>query len=220
MSEALGWDYEKEGLTASEAFNREFVNSAQHNSKAFWKAFANPQLIGSIAILGATILYNAYVSSLNNAVEKAQEKFKEATELYNSAQSASSNAIKFDELANGVDYLGRNVSLTSEEYDKFLKLSNDIAEVFPELVVRTDEFGNKLIGPNGIEGRVGKVTEAIDSLTESAEKAANVALFKNPDGIGAGLHKILTGFSSSPFGVDLESTIAEYKKARTNEIKL
>ena len=220
MSEALGWDYEKEGLTASEAFNREFVNSAQHNSKSFWKAFANSQLIGSVAILGATILYNAYVNSLNNAVEKAQEKFKEATELYNSAQSASSNAIKFDELANGVDYLGRNVSLTSEEYDKFLELSNDIAEVFPELVVRTDEFGNKLIGPNGIEGRVGKVTEAIDSLTESAEKAANVALFKNPDGIGAGLHKIFTGFSSSPFGVDLESTIAEYKKARTNEIKL
>ena len=220
MSEALGWDYAKEGLTASEAFNREFANSAKHSSKAFWSALASPQLVTDAAVLFAAIVYNAYVSSLKAATEKAQEEFKKATELYDSAQSASANAIKFDELANGVDYLGRNVSLTSEEYDKFLELSNDIAEVFPELVVRTDEFGNKLVGPEGIEGRVSKVTEAINDLTDSAEKAANVALFKNPDGISAALHKIFTGFSVSPFGVDLESTIEEYKKARTNEIKL
>lgn len=220
MSEALGWDYAKEGLTASEAFNREFAKSAKHSSKAFWSALASPQLAASAAVLFATIVYNAYVSSLKKATEKAQEEFKKATELYDSAQSASANAIKFDELANGVDYLGRNVSLTSEEYDKFLELSNDIAEVFPELVVRTDEFGNKLAGPEGIEGRVGKVTEAINDLTDSAEKAANIALFKNPDGISAALHKAFTGFSVSPFGVDLESTIEEYKKARTNEIKL
>ena len=220
MSEALGWDYAKEGLTASEAFNREFAKSAKHSSKAFWSAFASPQLAAGAAVLFATIVYNAYVSSLKAATEKAQEEFKKATELYDSAQSASANAIKFDELANGVDYLGRNVSLTSEEYDKFLELSNDIAEVFPELVVRTDEFGNKLVGPEGIQGRVSKVTEAINDLTDSAEKAANVALFKNPDGISAALHKIFTGFSVSPFGVDLESTIKEYKKARTNEIKL
>lgn len=212
--------YAKEGLTASEAFNREFANSAKHSSKAFWSALASPQLVTDAAVLFAAIVYNAYVSSLKAATEKAQEEFKKATELYDSAQSASANAIKFDELANGVDYLGRNVSLTSEEYDKFLELSNDIAEVFPELVVRTDEFGNKLVGPEGIEGRVSKVTEAINDLTDSAEKAANVALFKNPDGISAALHKIFTGFSVSPFGVDLESTIEEYKKARTNEIKL
>lgn len=217
MSEALGWDYAKEGLTASEAFNREFANSAKHSSKAFWSAFASPQLVAGAAVLFATIVYNAYVSSLKAATEKAQEEFKKATELYDSAQSASANAIKFDELANGVDYLGRNVSLTSEEYDKFLELSNDIAEVFPELVVRTDEFGNKLVGPEGIEGRVGKVTEAINDLTNSAEKAANVALFKNPDGISAALHKAFTGFSVSPFGVDLESTIEEYKKAMANK---
>lgn len=133
------------------------------------------------AVGGAVLAGTAVWSWVKSAQEKAkQEAIKAATEAaaeieeqYKSAISSTSDVQRYDELAKGVDTLGRNVSLTDEEYQEFLDTSNSLADVFPELVVRTDEFGNKLLGTND---KVGTITDSIKTLTLEMQKSYNSSL--------------------------------------------
>ena len=140
-------------------------------------AIITPLLIAAVPLVIAGFVKKAK----NKAKEEAANLAKEASETYTNTLNASAEAVNFDKLVNGVDYLGRNVSLTDEEYQKFLDSSNALAEAFPELVVRTDELGNKFVGPDGLSGQVGEVTEKIDALTEASRKAADSELFKMKD---------------------------------------
>ena len=53
-----------------------------------------------------------------------------------------------------------NVSLTNTQYEEYLNLSNEIGEMFPDLISRTDTFGNSIIN----------VGDDVDTLTEKLEK--------------------------------------------------
>ena len=126
--------------------------------------------IGAMALAGVLTAINKYKKSQQ---EKAQ---KEATEFINDYQdklSASTNVSKYDELAKRVDQFGRNVSLTDEDYQDFLDISNELAEKFPDLVVRTDEYGNSFLG---VEGKVKGVTEALEEQIKTSQRAADMAL--------------------------------------------
>lgn len=140
-------------------------------------AIITPLLIAAVPLIIAGFVKKAK----NKVKEESANLAKEASETYTNTLNASAEAVNFDKLVNGVDYLGRNVSLTDEEYQKFLDSSNALAEAFPELVVRTDELGNKFVGPDGLSGQVGEVTEKIDELTEASRKAADSELFKMKD---------------------------------------
>ncbi len=153
-------------------------------AKTLWTAFASgarsiagPLLIAAIPIVIAGVIKKAK----NKVKEEAANLAKEASETYTNTLNASAEAVNFDKLVSGVDYLGRNVSLTDEEYQNFLESSNALAEAFPELIVRTDELGNKFVGPNGLSGQVEEVTEKINELTEASRKAADIELFKQRD---------------------------------------
>lgn len=135
---------------------------------------------GLSLVTAAVGVYKKHKASLK---KKAAEEAKEVTETYNNQLSASASAVSFDKLVTGVDYLGRNISLTDEEYQQFLDSSNALAEAFPELVVRVDEFGNKLVGPNGLDGKVGAVTDRLDEMLETSKKAADIAMFKTDSGV-------------------------------------
>lgn len=113
-------------------------------------------------------------------IEKAQNEFKELKDTYESQLSASTKTSRYDELSEGVDQFGRNVSLTDEDYKEFLSTSNELAELFPELVVRTDDAGNSFLGT---AGKVGKLTDAIDEMVKSSQKAADQQLL-NKDVFG------------------------------------
>lgn len=144
--------------------------------------------LGSLSFLWPAIGV-LFVGGIVGAIKSHKETIKknlaeaasEASEAYSNNLSASAEAVTYDKLVSGVDYLGKNVSLTDEEYQKFLDSSNALAEAFPELVVRTDELGNKFVGPDGLSGKVGEVTEKVNELTEASKKAADSALFKVED---------------------------------------
>ena len=140
-------------------------------------AIITPLLIAAVPLIIAGFVKKAK----NKVKEESANLAKEASETYTNTLNASAEAVNFDKLVNGVDYLGRNVSLTDEEYQKFLDSSNALAEAFPELVIRTDELGNKFVGPDGLSGQVGEVTEKINELTEASRKAADSELFKMKD---------------------------------------
>ena len=126
-----------------------------------------------IGVLMAGALWGAYSAINKKRIQKAQEEFKELKDTYEAQLSASTKTSRYDELSEGVDQFGRNVSLTDEEYKEFLSTSNELAELFPELVVRTDEAGNSFLGT---AGKVGKLTEAVDEMVKTSQKAADQQL--------------------------------------------
>lgn len=162
-----------------------------------------------VAVAAAILGTGALVSFIKQTQEKAkQEAIKEATEAaaeieeqYKSVISSNSNVQRYDELAKGVDTLGRNVSLTDDEYQEFLDTSNALAEVFPDLVVRTDEFGNKLLGAND---KVGTITDSVNELTLAMQRSYNASLV-NKDLMGSTLEEAQKSMEDS------EEKIQEYK---------
>ena len=72
-----------------------------------------------------------------DAISTLSDKLKETQKL------VKDSAERFAKLAQGVDlFSGKNVSLTSDEYEEFLDLSNQLAETFPSLTRVYDENGN------------------------------------------------------------------------------
>lgn len=160
-------------------------------------------------VAGVVLAGTAVFSWMKSNQEKIkQEAIKEATEAaaeieeqYKSAISSTSDVQRYDELAKGVDTLGRNVSLTDDEYQEFLDTSNSLADVFPELVVRTDEFGNRLLGAND---KVGTITDSVNELTLAMQRSYNASLI-NKDLMGSTLEETQKSIKES------EKKIQEYK---------
>ena len=140
----------------------------------FMAAITNPwTAIPAILITGITAAVAFSKKKQEEQLKEAEEAFKELEEKYNAAKGSNTTAKQFDELAKGVDSLGRNVSLTEEKYQEFLDKSNGLAELFPELVVRTDRECNRLVGLGNI---VGGVTDKVAELNNELEKDTDDAL--------------------------------------------
>ena len=192
------------------AISKEGAKGIITGAKAAWTS-VGPQIV----IFVAAAIAAGIVKGINKQKEALKESYNEAAEAYSNSLSSSANTVEYDKLAKGVDFLGRNVSLTSEEYQQFLDLSNKLAEAFPELVVRTDEYGNKLVGPDGLAGKVGEVTEAVDKMVQSLKETATAKFFDNGGGFFNWVHQWLSPTDSdlSVFGQQWENSVKNISKA-------
>lgn len=75
---------------------------------------------------------------------------------------------EYEELSDGVDMLGNNVSLTTEEYERYNEITNQIADMFPEMVTGYTEEGNAIIA---LKGNVEALTEAYEKEAKAARQA-------------------------------------------------
>ena len=161
-------------------------------------------VIGAGLALG-TLVVGAVVKGIKASREKAlknlQEEFKSDVEVYNNMKTQLINAEKFDKLKSGVDTMGRNVSLSDDDYSKYLELSNQLAEVFPSLVIRTDEAGNKIVG---FGDALGDVVPAIKEMTEAAQKQADAAFVKEDE------------HGQSAFGANVDAAADKIKEVEKN----
>lgn len=197
------------------AISKEGAKGIITGAKAAW-ASVGPQIV----VFVAAAIAAGIVKGINKQKEALKESYNEAAEAYSNSLSSSANTVEYDKLAKGVDFLGRNVSLTSEEYQQFLDLSNKLAEAFPELVVRTDEYGNKLIGPDGLSGKVGEVTDSVNKMVASLKESSTIQFFENDtggffSGFNDWMHKFFSeGHSDlSVFGQQFEATIENIQEA-------
>ena len=181
-----------------------FTQSSKQNLKgSILKAFGGPIGLASIGLQIGMAVWSAYLKAQDEALKHAQEKFKEANDKYAEALNASIKTDKYDKLAQGVDYLGRNISLTDEEYQEFLTLSNELANVFPDLVVRVDDAGNKFIGMgNSVSG----VTEKVNELVSALKQDVDISIFEKSS-------RWLGLIQESVFGDAVEKANTEYQKA-------
>lgn len=153
-----------------------FADSMSAGGSIFTALGASAAALGPVLGLGVAALaigagYALYKKHQQKMIEEAKTAFTDAAEELTNAKSLQATAQKYDELSKGVDSLGRNVSLTDEEYEKFLDYSNQLVEAFPELRVRTDENGNAIADMgNEMETTSDKVKRLIDSLQTLADQ--------------------------------------------------
>lgn len=129
----------------------------------------------AVFAVGAAIGITKALNSSKKKIEALAQEFTDQSNKYTEYKSTLVTAEKYDELAKGVDQLGRNLTLTDDEYKQFLDYSNQLAETFPEMVQYTDDAGNKLLGYGG---KVGQVSSAIEQLVEQQKRATNQALLQ------------------------------------------
>ena len=175
---------------------------------------ANPYIAiaaGIAAVAAAIALANKRAKEAREEIasnsisewEEANQKYKENGETFEEL------AEKYTKLSKGVDSLGRNVSLSTDEFDEYHDVTNQIAEMMPNLVKGWDSENNAIL----------TVKDSVEALTEAREKdrkAQNGNLIKNAEDIFNNSKDKLNdaGFSS-------DSTLALYadEQARIDAIR-
>lgn len=141
----------------------------------------------SMAISGIIKGFQALANAQENAIEKANEfinKFEEQRDkLTSNKQAIDSMSSDYEKLAKGVDSLGRNVSLNSDEYARYNEIVNQIADMFPHMVQGYTDEGNAIIK---CKGDIEKLTQAYKDQKDAAQ-----------DAIIVGSAEVFAGFKAS-----------------------
>lgn len=121
----------------------------------------------------------AFESAKKNA-EDAKSKIKSLqSEIKQNADTVDQAGKKYAELAQGVNQLtGKNISLSDDEYKEFLDVSNQLAEVFPQLTKGYDDNGNAILD---LQGNVDGITGKLKDLLEIEQQLAQQEINKNID---------------------------------------
>lgn len=123
----------------------------------------------TLGITGAIALYNvaknAYDNYINSLIEGAEKTW---SEHQNIEKTASENKKALDEISDefktlreGVDRYGNNVSLTDEQYERYLSLCKEIISITPSLKNSYNEKGSSL--------KTGYITILDDAIKKQQE---------------------------------------------------
>lgn len=172
--------------------------------------------LASAAITWVISKISDMIHSTERAIE-AGEKAKKEIEDINSTLKTQQDTIKnsakrFAELSQGIDQLtGKNVSLSDDDYQEFLDISNQLAEVFPTLSKHYDENGNAIVD---LDGDVNTITNSLRNLLEVEEKLARQKVLEQAsdvfDSILAKNEKLKEGATIT---TDSNVELSKYKEA-------
>lgn len=164
-----------------------------------------------------------YEERQNELFKKAKTATKESADAMRSLKSEISSttsetsklASEFARLVQGVNpFTNQNRKLSTEDYEKFLAVNNQLAELFPSLRTQYDENGNAILG---LSGSVDTVTASIARLTEQQKALEKGALRRQLeeyfDGTEdhEGAFQALNGYKKDI--QDIEGDIASLKSA-------
>ena len=161
-------------------------------AKATQTAYKGLAAIGNIVSgLFLSFAVSTVITAIDNLihrVEKAKEAGKEAQNTINESQNrlkeASStiaeNRKRFLELSEGVDQFSNNLTLSEKDYEEYISISQELAELFPQLINGYDNQGNALldIGKNAEETK-----EKLNGLLETEQLLADQTLIDNLDDV-------------------------------------
>ena len=162
----------------------EALTAAQKASTVASKALSIGMKALSVAMnVGIALLIPVIINGIDKLIttkaelaEKAEEvtsKFREQKEeLTGNRAKFDELAVKYEKLSKGVNALGENLSLTSDEYEEYHNVVNQIASMFPSWVKGWDEQGNAILD---VKGNVEELTQAYND----AIIAANNVILKD-----------------------------------------
>ena len=138
----------------------------------------------SYAIKGIDALINR-TENLISAGEAARETVSSITsEFESNASTIESISDSYAKLAQGVNQsTWENESLSTEDYDEFLGIANQIGEMLPEHVRYFDAEGNAVLD---LAGDTDTLTASLEELIAQMREAANVEIAEQLDDIFKG----------------------------------
>ena len=122
----------------------------------------------SLAVKGIDKLVNAQENAIAKADEAISNFEEQRTSLQNNKSTIDEISSDYAKLSQGVDSLGRNISLNSEEYSKYNEIVNKIADMFPQMIQGYTEEGNAIIVN---KGNVAELTKAYEAQKKAAQDA-------------------------------------------------
>lgn len=138
-------------------------------------------VIGAIASAIASFITKG-ISNIINSAENMKKAVDDMVTSYNDSlktlesHKKTINDIKDDyaTLSKGVDELGNNVSLTTDEYKKYQDICNQIADIYPSLIAGHTSEGNAILT---LKGNV----EALTKAYKDEQKAAAASVISGSD---------------------------------------
>ena len=116
--------------------------------------------------------------NLAKASEEAKNKIDELSTSFNNQKKAVKDyGSEYAQLSQGVDlFTNKNISLSTEGYERFLELSNLLSDTFPTLSTRIDENGNAILE---LDGNVDSIVGSLNTLIETQQRLANQEIADN-----------------------------------------
>lgn len=143
-----------------------------------WTVIATNPILATVAAIGAAIvIYNKHTESAKELAERIEEvtgKYREQSEelkkLKGNYDTSNEDSMisKYGKLSKGVNELGENISLTSEEYSEYQSIVDTIANQIPSLVTGYNSQGDAILS---CAGNVDKLSEAYKNLIREQNKA-------------------------------------------------
>lgn len=152
----------------------------QNKAITFVKSFLT-SLANMGIIMGVSLAIGLIVKGLDSLIVTSEEASQAIDGLSGTLDTMNSNHTsnlqtinsvkdRYYELSEGVNELGRNVSLTSEEYDEYKGIVSQISETMPELTVRYNEQGEK------VGFLTGQIRDLNKELAEQEQREASALL--------------------------------------------
>lgn len=137
-------------------------------------------IVASVLIMMAISKTIQYFSDLAHAAEEAKENAEDFSSSFKQMQESQKENTKtiselndeYKKLSQGVNVLGENVSLSTDEYSRYHEITNQVADLIPDLVQGFDAEGNAILKVKGNladlneEYKKKKQNDAIDSYYE------------------------------------------------------
>ena len=186
------------GMSAKEVFDEfansthEVVESVSMGSKVFSGLLHGISSVGSyllsitatiVAVTAVMKLLEAAYNNLPSVKRKhdietgkaATESIKQINEEYeNREKSTKELGERYNELRSGVSYDNgkgySNISLSTEEFEEFLNVNNQIAALYPQLRAGTDAQGNAYVN---LGANADKATQSLNNLLTVQRDLAN-----------------------------------------------
>lgn len=127
------------------------------------------------SLIGAFMSWVNSSKKITEEAEKARNKVKSINDdLKSHTETIENSKQRYAELAQSVENLGRvnqnRGILSTDDYDEFLDLSNQLAGIFPQLTKGYDENGNAILN---LSGDVDTIVSSLDDLLKKEQEVAN-----------------------------------------------
>lgn len=158
-------------------------------------------LTSFIAVAASITVAIAIFNHFYDTAEETSEKVKNLMNEFDSALKTANQNLKtiddladrYGELSEGVDELGRNISLSTDEFEEYNNIVNQIAEMSPELVKGYTAEGDAILSLKG------NVDELKQSYIDAQKEAYNLLIASGEDSDGNDIVKQWHNLSNDDF---------------------
>ena len=132
--------------------------------------------------------YVHHTEKLKKAAEDAKSAIRDIRSGFHSLSSKTDDVKwRYAELAQEIENIGKvnqsRGTLNTEDYEEFLSLSNQLAELFPELAVSYDDNGNAILN---LSGNIDTIVGSLDNLVSAQRKLSNQQILEKMPDVWAG----------------------------------